>query len=193
MARRQKEPLRALTTAERAALEQITRASSERADCVARATALLAVADGAAFAVAARAAGRRSGDAVARLVARFNREGLAAVTPGHGGGPARRYQAAEQERILQEFHRQPDRERDGTATWSLGTLRRALRRAPDGLPHVSTWAILQTLYEAGYSWQASRTWCHTGVARRKRKDGTVVRTVDPDATAKRGRWSGPTG
>ena len=107
MARRQKEPLRALTTAERAALEQITRASSERADCVARATALLAVADGAAFAVAARAAGRRSGDAVARLVARFNREGLAAVTPGHGGGPARRYQAAEQGRILQEFHRQP--------------------------------------------------------------------------------------
>ena len=25
------------------------------------------------------------------------------------------------------------------------------------------------------------------------QDGTVVRTVDPDATAKRGRWSGPTG
>src|SRR5438105_7333133 len=135
------------------------------------------------------AVGRRGGAAGRPLQS----GGARGLTPGHGGGPARRYQAAEQGRILQEFHRQPDRERDGTATWSLGTLRRALRRAPDGLPHVSTWAILQTLYEAGYSWQASRTWCHTGVARRKRKDGTVVRTVDPDATANRGRWGGPTG
>ena len=189
MARQQKEPLRALTPAERAALEQGTRARSERADCVARAAALLAVADGATFAAAARAAGRRSGDAVARLVARFNQEGLAAVTPRHGGGAARWYRADEQERILREFRRVPDRERDGTATWSLGTLKRALRRAPDGLPTVSTWTILHTLHEAGYTWQESRTWCHTGAARRKRKDGTVVRTVDPDATAKRGRSS----
>jgi transposase len=189
MARRQKEPLRALTAAERAALEQVVRASSERADCVARAGALLAVADGATFAAAARAVGRRAGDAVARLVARFNQEGLAAVTPRHGGGPARRYRTDEQERILREFRRTPDRERDGTATWSLGTLKRALRAAPDGLPTVSTWTILHTLHEAGYTWQGSRTWCPTGLARRKRKDGTVVQTVDPDATAKRGRSS----
>ncbi len=53
MARQQKEPLRALTPAERAALEQVTRARSERAACVARAAALLAVADGATFAAAA--------------------------------------------------------------------------------------------------------------------------------------------
>ena len=193
MARRQKEPLRALTPEERAALEQLTRASSERADCVARAKALLAVADGAPFTVAARAAGRRSGDAVAQLVARFNRTGLAAVAPGHGGGPRRQYQTAAQERILREFHRQPDREQDRTATWSLGTLQRALRRAPDGLPTVSTWTILHTLHEAGYTWQRGRSWCFTGAAQRKRKDGTAVRTVDPDATAKRGRSSRPIG
>ncbi|HEX5505198.1 MAG TPA: helix-turn-helix domain-containing protein, partial [Thermomicrobiales bacterium] len=144
MARQQNAPLRALTPAERAALEQVTRAGSERADCVARATALLAVAGGATFVAAARAAGRRSGDAVARLVARFNREGLAAVTPRHGGGPPARYRAPAQERILREFRRVPERERDGTATWSLATLRRALRRAPDGLPAVSTWTILHT-------------------------------------------------
>src|SRR5437762_12463146 len=143
MGRPPQEPLRTLTAAERAALGQLARASSDRADRVTRAKLLLAVADGASFTAAAHTVGRRNGDAVARLVARFNREGLAAVTPRYGGGPARRYQAAEQERILQEFHRQPDRERDGTATWSLGTLRRALRRAPDGLPHVSTWTILQ--------------------------------------------------
>jgi transposase len=185
MARRQKEPLRAVTAAERAELERVTRMGSERADRVARARALLVVADGGRFTDAARAVGRRSGDAVARLVARFNREGLAAVTPRHGGGPARRYGPAERERILREFRRAPDRERDGTATWSLTTLRRALRRAPDGLPSVSTATILGTLWEAGYRWQRDRTWCHTGQARRRRRDGTVVTVTDPRATPKK--------
>ncbi len=193
MARRQKAPLRAVTADERAALEQIGRAGSARADCAARAKALLAVAAGATFAAAARAAGRRSGDAVAQLVARFNTAGRAAVTPQHGGGVRQQYQAPEQERILREFRRLPDRDEDGTATWSLSTLQRALWRAPDGLPAVSTWTIRHTLHEAGYTWQASRTWCHTGAARRKRQDGTVVRTVDPAATVKRGRSSGRTG
>jgi hypothetical protein len=58
---------------------------------------------------------------------------LAAVEPRHGGGPPRKYQAEVRERIDQEFHRTPDREQDGTATWSLTTLQRALRQAPDGL------------------------------------------------------------
>jgi hypothetical protein len=162
----------------------VARAGSERADRVARAKALLAVADGAPFAAAARAAGRASGVAVARLVARFNMEGVAAVAPGHGGGPPARYDAAERERILREFHRAPDRERDRTATWSLSTLQRALRRAPDGLPAVSTWTILHTLWGAGYTWQQRRTWCHTGVVRRRRRDGTVVTKIDPDAAPK---------
>jgi len=50
---------------------------------------------------------------------------------------------------------------------------------------VSTYTILNTLWEAGYSWQQSRTWCHTGTGLRKRKDGSVVRTTDPDATPKK--------
>lgn len=145
MARAQREPLRALTDAERAALEGVARAGSERADRAARAKALLAAAEGACFAAAARAAGRRSGDAVAQLVARFNREGLAALAPRHGGGPQRRYGTGEQERILAEFRRAPDREQDGTATWSLTTLQRALRQAPDGLPAIGTATILHTL------------------------------------------------
>jgi hypothetical protein len=181
---RQEEPLRPLTPAERRALAAVARAGSERADRVARAKALLAVAAGASFAAAARAAGRTSGVAVRRLVARFNTEGVAAVTPGHGGGPPTRYDGAERERILREFRRTPDRTQDGTATWSLTTLRRALRRAPDGLPAVSTWTILATLWAAGYTWQQSRTWCHTGVVRRRRRDGTVVTKTDPDAAPK---------
>ena len=192
MARRQKEPLRAVTAAERAELERVARMGSDRADRVTRARALLAAADGSRFTEAARAAGRRSGDAVGRLVARFNREGLAAVDPRHGGGPRPRYGAVERERILHEFRRAPDRERDGTATWSLTTLRRALRRAPDGLPTVSTATILGVLWEAGYRWQRDRTWCHTGQARRRRRDGTVVTVTDPQATPKKRCSSAPT-
>jgi hypothetical protein len=189
---RQKEPLRRLTAAERAALEEIARAGSERADRVARAKALLAVAAGKRFTAAAQAVGRRSGDAVAALVARFNKEGLAALDPRHGGGPAVVYDAVARARILREFRRIPDRARDGTATWSLTTLQRALRRAPDGLPAVSTATILQTLHDAGYTWQCSRTWCRTGVVLRKRKAG-VVEVTDPDVTPKKTRSSARTG
>ena len=95
---------------------------------------LLAVADGSDYQQAARAAGRKSGDAVSHLVARFNREGLAALDPRHGGGHAPTYDAAARDRILREAARTPTPEADGTATWSLTILRRVLRAAPDGLP-----------------------------------------------------------
>jgi hypothetical protein len=55
-------------------------------------------------------------------------QGLAALEPRHAGGPAILYDAAAKERILAEFRRNPDHERDGTPTWSLTTLQRALRR-----------------------------------------------------------------
>ena len=184
MSRRQKEPLRALADEERRVLGAVAQAGSERADRVSRAKAILAVEAGAASTAAAGRAGRRSGDGVALLVARFNRDGLAALDSRHGGGPTVRYGPAEHERILREFRRPPDREQDGTATWSLTTLRRALRRAPDGLPRVSTGTILAVLWEAGYTWQRSRTWVQTGTVLRKRKSGTVTVT-DPEAAPKK--------
>jgi len=183
MAHPQKTPLRALTAEERSLLQQMARSQSEPAGRVARAKALLAVAEGAAFTAAAQAAGRRSGDGVALLVARFNRKGLSALDRKPGGGPPHRYTAPEAERILTEFRRTPNRERDGTATWSLTTLQRALRRAPDGFPTISTFTIHETLHAAGYTWQESRTWCATGTALRKRKAGLVTVT-DPDAEKK---------
>ena len=184
MTRRRKDPLRPLVADERTALERVSRAGSDRAVRVARAKALLAVADGASYTDGALAAGRRSGDTVAHLVARFNEVGLAALDRQHGGGPTIRYGPAERQRIVDEFRRAPDRERDGTATWSLTMLQRALRAAPDGLPQVSTWTILCVLWDAGYSWQESRTWCHTGTVVRKRKVGTVEVT-DPDTAPKK--------
>ena len=184
MPRPQNDPLRLLTPEERARLEQIGRSRTEPADRVARANALLAVAAGHRFTDAARAAGRRSGDAVAHLVARFNRGGLAALAAGHGGGQPKRYTPTERERILQEVRRAPDRDADGTATWSLATLQGALRRAPDGLPGVSTATVWSVLREAGFRWGKDRSWCETGTAVRKRKSGTVTAT-DPDAGAKK--------
>jgi transposase len=185
MPRPQKEPLRPLTDHERTTLEAVARSGAERADRVSRAKALLAVAEGARFTEAARAAGRRSGDGVAKLVARFNAAGLAALSTRPGGRPPLQYGPEEAARILREVRRPPDRATDGTATWSLTTLQRALRAAPDGLPAVSTFTILQVLHDAGLTWQRDRTWCETGVVKRTRKAG-VVEVVDPATAAKRG-------
>ena len=181
-----KDPLRALSSGERRALEQLARSQSAPAASVARARAFLAVSDGSSYTEAARLVGRAVGDSIAHWVARFNQDGLAAVEPRHGGGgaPPVLYGPAERDRILSEFRRAPDREQDGTATWSLNTLQRALRRAPDGLPNVSTYTIWAVLHDAGLSWQRDRSWCHTGAARRKRKRGEVE-VHDPDASAKK--------
>ena len=184
MSRRQINPLRPLTSEERTHLERVGRAHAAPAAVVVHAKALLAVAAGQTFTAAARTAGRRSGDSVAQLVARFNHSGLAAIEPRHGGGQPKRYTAAEQERILREVRRDPEREADGTATWSLTTLQRALRRAQDGLPTVSTFTIWCVLHDAGFGWGKDRSWCETGTAQRKRKSGTVT-VHDPDATAKK--------
>jgi transposase len=185
MSRRGKDPLRALTGDERDRLDQLGRATNAPAGVVARARALVAVADGSSYTEAARRVGRRSGDAVAELVGRFNQEGLAAVEPRHGGGPSVTYGPTERERILAAVRRTPDREQDRTATWSLTTLQRALRTAEDGLPAVSTYTIWCVLHEADLSWQRDRSWCHTGQAKRRRKAGEVE-VHDPDATVKRG-------
>lgn len=184
MTRRQKDPLRPLANDERDWLLRVARSQAEPAAHVARAKALLAVADGESYTDAAKAAGRRSGRAVSRLVSRFNREGVAAIEPRHGGGPPILYADAERERILAEARREPQRERDGTATWSLTTLQRVLREVPDGLPEVSTHTIWKTLKEAGFDLQRDRSWCETGVVERKR-GGEVVTVVDPDAEAKK--------
>src|SRR5215218_757553 len=75
MSRRQKDPLRALDDAERAALSRQSRSRSAPAAQVARARALLAVAEGQSYTTAARLVGRRTGDTVARWVAGCNRDG----------------------------------------------------------------------------------------------------------------------
>ena len=184
MTRRQKNPLRPLTDEEQILLSQISRAQRDPASHVARAKILLSVAAGQSYQAAALSAGRRSGEAVAQLVARFNHVGVLAIEPRQAGGRTTQYGVRERERILAEVQRVPDREQDATATWSLSTVRHALRTAEDGLPHVSTFTIWAVLRDAGWSWQQSRTWCRTGIVTRKRKNG-AVEVTDPDTLAKK--------
>jgi transposase len=184
LTRRKKETLRELTANERVLLGRLSRSASEPAGQVAQAKGLLAVATGKTYTEAAVVAGRKTGDTVAHWVSAFNRQGLAALERKHGGGPARKYGPAERARILAEARRQPTPEQDGTATWSLQLLCRALRRAPDGLPKVSEDTIRTVLLGAGFTWQRSRSWCQTGQVVRKRKSGPVT-ICDPDAEAKK--------
>src|SRR4051794_29893255 len=184
MSRRRKDPLRPPSDAERLSPSRLGRSRSAPAAQVAR--AVLAVAGGQSCAMAAELVGRATGDTVVRWVAALNRDGPVAVKPRHGGGHSVRYGEAGQQRILAEAGRVPERARDGTAAWSLTTLRDAPRRADHGLPGVSTCTIGRALHAAGYSWQRGRSWCETGVVVRRRKHEGPVTVADPDAAAKRG-------
>jgi transposase len=190
MATMQKERLRPLTIAEQRELKRITKASSERVDRVKRATAVLAVAGGQSFSAAARAAGLRSPGAVTYLVRRFNQVGLGALKIAAGRGRRPTYDASARARIVATAQRSPDRKVDGTATWSLSTLERTLRR--EGLPRVGATTIRRVLHDAGSPYQRTRTWCPTGTAQRKRKAG-VVQVVDPQTEEKRGPLTWRTG
>jgi hypothetical protein len=180
----QKEPLRPLSPHEYQQLHRIIKASSERLDRIQRAKALLAVAGGHSFTDAAQQAGLKSGDSVAQLVARFNRSGLLALDIAGGRGRKPTYDSEARARILHKVQSTPNREQDGTATWSLSTLQRSLRAEGRGLERVGATTIKEVLYDVGYSYQLTRTWCPTGTALRKRKEG-VVTVIDPDTQEKK--------
>jgi len=168
----QKEPLRPLSEQEELELSRVVKARSERVDVVQRAKALLSVASGQSFCQAAKASGFRERKSVSHLVQRFNAHGLAALSIANGRGRKPTYTSEDQIRIVAEIQRTPDREQDQTATWSLSTLRRRLRKT--GLSRISNETIRHVLHKSGYTYQLTRTWCRTGYAERKRKSGTVT-------------------
>lgn len=182
MAFPQKESLRPLSEQETRELQRIVKATSERLDVVRRAKAVLAVAGGQAFTKAAQEAGLKSGDGVGKLVKRFNQHGLAALQIAAGRGRKDTYTSEERTRMLAEVQRAPDRKADQTASWSLKTLERALRK--QGLEQLSASTIREVLHEAGYAFGKTRTWCPTGTAIRKRKAG-VVTVQDAQAPEKK--------
>src|SRR5256714_3079762 len=182
MSKTQKDPLRELTQQEERVLQKLAKSSSERMDVVKRANALLAVRAGISYTQAARVAGYKSNDTISRLVSRFNHYGLRALSIAAGRGRKPTYTSAQQIRILTEVQRSPDRKEDETGTWSLMTLRRALRKSD--LPHIGAETIRQVLHSSGYRFQQTRTWCRTGYALRKRKSGTVT-VYDPETPEKK--------
>src|SRR5687767_15983564 len=115
MSRRKNDPLREITPEEHQALVQLSRSQVAPAVEVTRALILLAVAAGDDYQAAAHSVGRRSGDAVSHLVARFNAEGTAALTPRHAGGRRPTYGPEDRARIAAEAARVPTPEADGTA------------------------------------------------------------------------------
>ena len=175
-------PLRALTEDEQTLLEETARTTSERSDVRQRACALLLVAQGVNASEAARRTGYKSGEGVKQLVLRFNARGVDALHIAPGRGCKATYQAAECQQVLATLLQSPDRQDDGSGTWSLLLLERHLRR--EGLPHIGRETIRQILHRNGRSYQRSRTWCPTGTAKRKRKSG-VVQVLDPQAEKKR--------
>src|SRR4051795_8355626 len=110
MSRHRKDPLRPLTPDERIALTRLSRSPSAPAAQVERARALLAIAEGASYTAAAHQIGRRHNETISAWVSRFNRDGLAAVQPRHGGGPRLCYGIDEQQRILAAMGRAPARD-----------------------------------------------------------------------------------
>ena len=179
----QKAPLRSLTELEQQQLQRLTKASSERIDVVRSAKVLLALAQGHTFTEAGKQAGI-SRQAVTQLVERFHQRGIAAVvTIAPGRGRKLTYDQEVRTYILRTMQRCPDRQVDGTATWSLKTLERTLRRELD-LPKLCAHTIHRVLLEAGYTYQQSRTWCPTGTAERVRKEGIVI-VQDPQTQGKK--------
>jgi transposase len=150
---------------------------------VGRAKSLLAVAATGNFAAGARASGRKSSYGVGKLVKRFNQTGLNALETRQRVKYGQTYTVDQRQEVLTEFGRVPDREQDGTGTWSLTTLQGAVRKRA-GLEKMSRYTISGILHEAGLSWQRDRTWCETGVSVRKGKHGQRV-VVDPDAESKK--------
>jgi transposase len=181
MGRPVREQLRSLSAAEAQELQRVVKATSERVDSVRRAKALLAVAAGKSRTAAGQEAGL-SREAVSQMVRGFNQRGLGSlsIAPGRGRKPT--YTSQQQARILAEVQREPDREQDQSATWSLMLLRQALRDTD--LPDIAAETIRQMLHEAGYSYQRTRSWVRTGYALRKRKSGTVT-TYDQETPEKK--------
>ena len=102
-------------------VDDIVKARSERVDRVRRARALRGVAETGHFAPAARQAGLRSATAVADLVRRFHRQGMAALDSAAGRGRRPTDERSARVHIVAVAQEQPRRREDQTATWSRRT------------------------------------------------------------------------
>jgi transposase len=179
MGRPPKNPLRHFKKGEKTELERISRSHIESFERVARAKALLAVSQGHTYQNAAFLSGRRSDQAVSKLVLRFNQRGLDALDSLHGGGFKTIYGPKEKQQILDLVFQKQEA---GSPHWSISLIQDRLEETSFGrIGRQTIWRILQ---DEGYSFQKSRTWVNTGKVMRKR-NGKMVEVEDPDKNAKK--------
>src|SRR5260370_31177149 len=148
MGRPVKEELRSFSKPEEQELQRVVKATSERVDSVRRAKARLSVAAGKSRTAASQEAGL-SREGVTQVVKGFNQRGLDILSIATGRGRKLTYTSEQQARIVAELQREPARKADQTATWSLMTLRAALRKTD--LPEIAAETIRQARPAAGYS------------------------------------------
>jgi hypothetical protein len=91
MSRHQNASLRSLTVDGRKELTRLNRSQTAPAAEVDRTRALLAIADASSSTAAAHPVGGGHTETILAWVSRFNRKGLSAMRPHHGGGPRLRH------------------------------------------------------------------------------------------------------
>src|SRR6266849_8410746 len=137
-----------LSGADRAELEGWVRASTAEQRLVLRARIVLAAAAGTPTARIARVQRLRPAT-VSKWRTRFVARGLAGLQDDPRPGPARRYDAAVERRVLAELDQKPPA---GHATWTA----RLLARALGDIPRHHVWRIL---HSHGIQLQRRRSWC----------------------------------
>ena len=137
-----------LSGADRAELEGWVRASTAEQRLVLRARIVLAAAAGTPTARIARVQRLRPAT-VSKWRTRFAARGLAGLQDDPRPGPARRYDAAVERRVLAALDQKPPA---GHATWTA----RLLARALGDIPRHHVWRIL---HSHGIQLQRRRSWC----------------------------------
>ncbi len=197
----EKDPLRSLTEEERKTCSFASAAPTQNPLPTSLGPRLCkAVAEGKSYTEAAKVAGRRSGDAVWQLLWRFNREGLAALEPSHGGG--RRTISMQHLSASASWWRRLAGNPTVKRTEPLpGRFVRYRENFAWGSGRAGRGEHLQHHLEGSqrgwrFEWQRTRSWCETGKVKRKRKksgEEVVVEVTDPDAEAKKFRSNALTG
>ena len=119
---------------------------------------------------------------MSQLVERFNQRGLAALLIATWARAQRDLYAGTAGMHRARVGSGPPTERGSDGDVVADDLRNALRK--QALPEVGASTVREVLYEAGYRFGKTRTWCPTGTALRVRKAGTVT-VKDPKAGEKK--------
>ncbi len=113
---------------------------------------------------------------------RFNQLGLSALSIAAGRGRKPTYTSQQRQRVLEELRREPDREQDQSATWSLSLLERALRKR--ALPNIGASTIRRVLTRGRLRVWEKPNLVPDGYSFARAASAGAVRVYDPQAAEK---------